>query len=436
MNLDGVMLAEGSPVDAVTLSAFTLAPGAKALVVKNPAAFALRYGAVAAARIAGHWTGDGGLDNTGEAITVLARGGAAIATFIYDDEGAWPERADGSGSALEYLGTSGLTADYENPLLWNSSEAVHGSPGGTNPFPADAVVVNELAVNPLPGGLDSIELHNSGATPVDLGGWYLSNREAVSSEEDYKQFRIPDGTVLPAGGFLVFDEEDFNPNGAWNPSPGPVGDGEFSLDGHRGGSLWLISADPVGGKLRTFQQKANWTPVIAGITYGRFPDGSGSLAPLAGATPAASNTEPRVGPVQVTEIHYHPSGVTPEFVEISNTGEMAESLASWTLRGDVDFNVASGESLAPAEAVVVVAFDPVLLPATAASFRAQYAVPATVRLLGPWSAAATLGDTAGTVRLRRLVPAPPEEPGFIGLMVEDDVNYLATAPWPSTATRA
>ena len=434
VNLDGVMLTEGSPVDAVTLSAFTLAPGAKALVVKNPDAFAVRYGAVAAARIAGHWTGDGGLDNTGEAITVLARGGATIATFTYDDEGAWPERADGSGSALEYVGTSGLTADYENPLLWNSSEAVHGSPGGANPFPADAVVVNELAVNPLPGGLDSIELHNSGATPVDLGGWYLSNREAVSSEEDYKQFRIPDGTILAAGGFLVFDEEDFNPNGAWNPSPGPVGDGEFSLDGHRGGSLWLISADPVGGKLRTFQQKANWTPVIAGITYGRFPDGSGSLAPLAGATPAASNTEPRVGPVQVTEIHYHPSGVTPEFVEISNTGATAESLASWTLRGDVDFNFASGESLAPAEAVVVVAFDPVLLPATAASFRAQYAVPAAVRLLGPWSAAATLGDTAGTVRLRRFVPAPPEEPGFIGLMVEDDVNYLATAPWPSTAS--
>lgn len=434
VNLDGVTLAEGAPVDAVTLSAFTLAPGAKALVVKNPAAFTVRYGAVAAARIAGHWTGDSGLDNTGEMITVLARGGATLASFTYDDEGDWPERADGSGSALRYVGTSGLTADYQNPLLWNSSEAVHGSPGGATPFPADAVVVNELATNPTPGGLDSIELHNAGATPVNLGGWYLSNRESVSSEDDYKQFRIPDSTVLPAGGFLVFDETDFNPNGAWNPSPGPIGDGEFSLDGHRGGSLWLISADPVGGKLRTFQQKANWTPVLPGVTYGRFPDGSGGLAPLSSNTLATANTEPRVGPVQVTEIHYHPAAGTPEFVEISNTSATTESLASWTLRGDVDFDFAPGESLAPAEAVVVVAFDPVLLPATAAAFRAQYAVPPTVRLLGPWSAATTLGDTGGTVRLRRFVPPPVDEPGLIGLMVEDEVEYLATAPWPSTAS--
>jgi hypothetical protein len=138
--------------------------------------------------------------------------------------------------------------------------------------------------------------------------------------------------------------------------------------------------------------------------------------------------------VQVTEIHYHPAGTTPEFVEIANTSGSTEALGDWTLRGDVDYTFAPGESLGAAEAVVMVAFDPVLLPATAASFRSQYGVPADVRLIGPWSAAGTLGDGAGTVRLRRRVPAPPEEPGFIGLMVEDEVNYLAQAPWPATAS--
>jgi hypothetical protein len=433
VNLDGVTLAEGSPVDPLVLAPFTLSPGAKALVVKNAAAFELRYGPVAAARIAGTWTG-GSLDNSGESIAVLDRNGGSIAVFAYDDEGDWPERADGSGSALEYVGSSGFSGDYENPMLWNSSEAVHGSPGGANPFPASAVVVNEILASPAAGGLDGIELHNTGATPVDLGGWYLSNVASAASEEDYKQFRIPDGTVLPVGGFLVFDEEDFNPNGAWNPSPGSVGEGEFSLDGDRGGALWLISADPVSGKPRTFEQKADWSPLLAGIPYGRSPDGGGSLAPLASWTPAAANAAPRVGPVQVTEIHYHPASGTPEFVEISNTGPSVEPLGNWTLRGDVDFDFAAAESLAPAEAVVMVAFDPVLLPAAAASFRAQYGVAAEVRLIGPWSAADTLGDTSGTVRLRRRVPAPPEEPGFIGLMVEDEVPYLAGAPWPGSAS--
>jgi hypothetical protein len=433
VNLDGVKWVEGSPVKELTLSAFTLAPGAKALVVRNPEAFALRYGAPAAARIAGQWTG-GSLDNSGEVITLLDRGGVPIASFRYDDGGDWPERADGSGSALEYIGSSALTADYENPARWDSSKAVHGSPGGVNPFPADAVVVNELAPNPLPGGLDSIELYNAGELPVDLSGWYLSNVQSASSEDDYKQFRIPDGTLLPAGGFLLFDEQDFNPNGAWNPSPGPAGEGEFSLDGHRGGSLWLISADPVDGRLRSFQQKANWTPVIAGTTYGRFPDGSGGLAPLAGNTPAAANTEPRVGPVQVTEIHYHPSVGTPEFVEISNTTAGAEVMDGWTLRGSVDFDFPAGFTLHPAEALVLVAFDPVLVPAEATTFRNLYGVAPGVRLIGPWRAPDTLDDAGGTVRLRRKVPPPADEPGFVGRMIEDEVDYLAQAPWPVAAS--
>jgi hypothetical protein len=239
--------------------------------------------------------------------------------------------------------------------------------------------------------------------------------------------------VLQPGGYLVFDETQFNPNGTWNPAPGTPGEGEFSLDGHRGGSLWLISADPATGELRHFEQKEDWTPVSPGIAYGRWPDGSGDLVPLASFTPAAANSLPRVGPVQVTEIHYHPASGTPEFVEIANTGVTMESLGGWTLRGDVDFDFPAGFTLAPAEAIVMVAFDPVLQPSSATAFRSQYGVAAGVSLVGPWSPADTLGDAAGTVRLRRKVEPPADEPAFIGLMIEDEVNYLAQAPWPMAA---
>jgi hypothetical protein len=434
VNLEGVSLAEGMPVAAVTLPAFTLAPGAKALVVKNPAAFAMRYGTAAAARIVGQWTGDSNLSNGGEAILVRDRSNGIIASFAYDDEGDWPERADGSGAALVYTGSGNLTADYENPLLWDSSDAVHGSPGLANPVPPSAVVVNEILADPVAPQLDLIELHNAGTGPVDVSGWFLGNVPAAASEDDYRQFRIPDGTVIPAGGFLVFDETDFNPNGAWNPAPGPLGEGEFALDGSRGGDVWLISADPVSGKLHNFEQKAGWTPVLPGLAYGRWPDGSGSLAPLAAFTPSASNAMPRVGPVQVTEIHYHPSGSTPEFVELSNTSASAESMGGWTLRGTVDFDFPAGFTIQPAEAVVLVAFDPVLVPSQATTFRTQYGVDPGVRLIGPWQAPDTLADAGGTVRLRRKVPPPADEPGFVGLMIEDEVNYLAQAPWPVTAS--
>jgi hypothetical protein len=433
VNLDGVSLAEGSPA-AVALGPFTLSSGERALVVKDPAAFALRYGSAAAARIAGRWTGDGNLSNSGDGIVLLDRTGVAIAVFEYGDGSSWPGRADGAGSALEYVGSAWTTADYENPANWNSSKAVHGSPGINAVVDPSTVVINEILANPLSPQLDQIELFNTGASPVNIGGWYLSNAGDALTETDYHQFRIPNGTVIPAGGYLVFNETHFNPNGSWNPSPGTPGEGEFSLDGYRGGSLWLISADPVSGKLYHFEQKEDWMPVLAGTAVGRSPNGGGDLVPLATFTPGAENGLARVGPVQATEVHYHPAGTTPEFVEISNTSATVEAMDGWALRGDVDFDFPAGFSVAPAESIVMVAFDPALQPTQAASFRSQYGVPAGVRLIGPWSAADTLGDAGGTIRLRRKVPAPADEPGFVGLMLEDEVNYLAQAPWPTTAS--
>ena len=45
----------------------------------------------------GQW-GDGRLGNGGETISLVAADGAMIRQFRYDDEGTWPERADGVGS--------------------------------------------------------------------------------------------------------------------------------------------------------------------------------------------------------------------------------------------------------------------------------------------------------------------------------------------------
>ena len=434
MNLEGVSLGEGAPVATVTLPAFTLAPGARGVIVKNRAAFALRYGSAAAARVIAEWPGDGSLDNSGEAVRVHDRGAGVIAEFSYDDEDDWPERADGDGSVLEYTGSGNLTADYGNPLNWKASDAVHGSPGVSSVPALAAVKVNEILSNTTAPLLDAIELFNAGESPVDIGGWFLGNVPEAAGADDYRMYRIPNGTVIPSGSFVVFDEQDFNPNGEWNPSPGAPAAGEFPLDGNRGGNLWLISADAATGKLHNFEQAVEFSPVLPGISCGRYPDGAVGLVPLSAYTPAISNAVPRVGPVQVTEIHYHPAGNAAEFVEISNTGSDSESMAQWTLRGDVDFDFPAGFTIAPAEALVMVSFDPVLLPAQASSFRSQYGVPAAVRLVGPWSPGDTLGDGGGEVRLRRMVPPPPDEPGFVGLMVEDEVVYSSQAPWPVTAS--
>ena len=65
--------------------------------------------------------------------------------------------------------------------------------------------INEvLAHTDLPQR-DFIELQNTTSSPLNIGGWYLSD-----SKNDLRQFQIPTGTVIAANGFVVFDESDFN----------------------------------------------------------------------------------------------------------------------------------------------------------------------------------------------------------------------------------
>lgn len=433
IQLEGVQLAKGAPVSTCTLPAHSLAPGGRVLVVKHRAAFTLRYGSAAAARIVAEWTGDQSLDNGGELIWLKARDGATIASFAYDDDGVWPGRADGDGSALEYGGATQSTFDYQNGSLWNSSLRVHGTPGQAPALLPSGVVFNEIAASAVAPDLDAIELVNTATQPVDLSGWYLSDSAAPLTADDFRKFKLPNGTVLAPGGRRVFTEADFNPNGEWNPNAGTPSDSEFSLDGYRGGTLWLVSGNAADAALAGFEDKLEYTPMLPGVAYGRHPDGSGGFTPLATASFGGSNSNPREGQLQVSEIMYHPAG-SFEYVELVNTGGTSLVLDQWTLRGDADFDFSPGTTLAGGQAVLMVGFDPVLNPSQAAAFRTAYGVAGSVVLLGPWQAPGALDDLAGTIRLRRRVPAPPDDPTYVGLMVEDEVLYQSASPWPTGAS--
>jgi hypothetical protein len=445
INLEGVRFESGRPVSALNLPPFTLAPGERAVVVKRLAAFLLRHPS-AASRVAAEWTGDRSISNSGESVRILDRFGATVADFKFKDGDSWPARADGDGAALEYQGASNTTEDYNNAANWRSSAEVNGSPGVAGSGPRNRILINEVLASSVLPQVDAIELFNPGSNPVDIGGWFLSNSPGALTADDYRQFRIPDGTVVPAGGHLVFTETSFNPNGQWNPSPGNAGEWEFSLDGFRGGETWLVSADPASGKLDAFEDHVNFTPMLPGVSQGRWPDGSSGFMPLAfrtlfdessASTPlpgaGAANSTPLLGAIQVSEIMYHPASGATEYLEVVNTLATSQSLDQWTLRGDVEFNFGPSVTLAAGESVLMVPFDPVLSPATATAFRLEYQVSAATRLIGPWSSG-SLGDAAGTVRLRRKIPPPAEDPLLVGLMIEDEVSYSSSLPWPVEAS--
>jgi hypothetical protein len=437
---------EGAPFGTLSLGAVSLGTGDCAVAVRDLRAFRIRYGTNSAPRLAGEW-GSGSLADGGEAVTLRARDGSVIHSFAYGDSGAWPGLADGRGSSLEYAAPEFSAAAATNPASWRPSSEVHGSPGTPGAGPDGRVLINEwLAHTDLPY-VDAVELFNPGEAGAAIGGWLLSDSVAPESADDFRQFVVPSDAVVPPGGWLVFDETDFAPNGLWNPDAGPPGPGEFRLDAAHGEELWLIETD-AAGRPRRFVDRVAFGATLNGESLGRWPDGAGEVYPLSAQTLAQAaatnvplpkaggpNAPPRVGPVLVGEVHYRPAaGDHAPFIEVFNAGAQAEDLSRWTLRGDVDVDFPPGLALAAGEALVLVPFAPADAAASNA-FVSAYRPRLPLRLFGPWPTNDGL-SSQGRVALYRADTPPVEEPWFHPQALEDEVEYAPVAPWPAGANGA
>ena len=118
----------------------SIAGGARALLVRNQAAFESRYGQ--GHTILGEYGADGGskLDNNGERLKLSFGAGVAIRDFTYDFGNSWPELLKGMSLVLlDEL----VSSDHASPSSWIASNVV----GGT---PSEAGTGNVLT--PGPGG--------------------------------------------------------------------------------------------------------------------------------------------------------------------------------------------------------------------------------------------------------------------------------------------
>jgi len=390
----------------------SVAPGQRAVLVKNVAAFQARYGT--GIPIAGVYGGS--FSNGGEAVRLLAGNNSAISQFTYATSGAWPGRADGKGSTLELISPTGNPNDPNN---WRSSYEYNGTPGSAGAGPSDDVVVNEVLTNTALPQLDAIELHNTTAADIDLSGWFLSDAGG-----NYKKFRIPDGTVIQAGAYLVFDEDDFNPTPA---APGP---NDFALDGAHGDDVYLMKATPAS-TLIAFADAVHFDAAAVGESLGRWPNDTGKLYPMTTPTLGAANSGPRIGPAIITEVMYRPAAdkTNLEYVEIQNVTAADLDISGWRFDNGIDLTFGAGTILHAYEPLVVVPFDPANA-ALLAAFRTAYGIDAAVRIVGPYSG--SLSDTGEDLRLVRPDTPPPTDPGFTPYVLVDEVDYGIAGPWPTT----
>ncbi len=408
INLEGVNFVDGINF---AFESLILASGERIILAKNLEAFRIRYGDLPNTQVIGGYSG--GLSNGGEVIEYATASGQTIQAFEYDDKGSWPDRADGAASTLE------LISPLDNPnqsSSWRSSSEFNGSPGSTGLGPDNRVVINEvLAHTDLPE-IDSIELYNTTGSAIDISNWFLSD-----TRDDYLRYTIPMGTILPANGFIVFDENDFNSSGTA---------ADFALNSSSGDDLYLVSANAEGSPVG-FVDTAEFGASFNGVTLGRWPDGQGRFVSMISNTLGAPNSGPFIADIIISEIMYHPTLEQEyEFIELYNRSNATVSLENWSLRGGSDFNFTSSHQIAAGECVLLVGFDSAD-SALANAFRAIYSVNPSVQLWGVLDG--DLNNSSDEVRLRCPDDPPIEDPGIYPQVLVDTADFSDSAPWPLSA---
>lgn len=127
VDLAGCSFGQGISFDFNTVSApkLILSPGQRVVLAGNEAAFAMRYGSTAAAKVIGVFGGN--LNNSGETVTLFAANSSVIASLSYGIAAPWPTEPLDSGYSL-VLNNAVPYASYTEADFRTSAQA-GGTPG-------------------------------------------------------------------------------------------------------------------------------------------------------------------------------------------------------------------------------------------------------------------------------------------------------------------
>jgi len=374
------------------------------------------------------------LSKSGETIGLYAPGGTLVTAVAFGaqskgiSQGRFP---DGATNVVSFSATA--------------------SPGSSNYLPVPDLVVNEVLTRTDSPYENAVEFYNAGATQRDIGGWFLSN-----SSSGLKKYRIADGTIVPARGFIVFYEYQFNStNGANTPFSfnSALGDevqlsealGSGELTGHRASGSFGASADGVSFGRYTNSIGAVDLVAMAALSFGV--NNPTSLEQFRTGT-GAPNSHPLVGPLVINEIMYQPAAadlaednLQDEYLEFINNSTEPLSLFdpaaptnTWTVKGGIDFTFPQGITVQGGALVLLVNFDPVADVVALAEFRTRYGVDPSVALFGPYAGhLANLGEGISLYRPDSALPASAPGAGYVPHVLVERIDYQPGTPWPGGA---
>ncbi len=433
INLNLVRFTKG--VD-FTFGANVLGVGGRILVVRNQTEFMKRYPTFSG-QIAGEY--EGKLNDAGDRIRLRDATDVIIHEFRYKD--GWYEITDGEGFSLTIRDASSSdSTDWGTKEGWRPSVAVGGSPGdddsGVLPDPG-SVVINEVLAHSHMADPDWIELHNTTGQPINIGGWFLSDKN--NDDPNITKYEIPTGTSIPTGGYIVFYQDLHFGNPAAEGANTP-----FALS-EGGDDVYLRSG--LSGVIGGYEESESFGASATNIALGRHVksvlDGGVNFVPMSTNTPGTVNAYPRVGPVVINEIMYNTEAINVggEYIELHNItgssvmlqdtvstetspGVLSTDDVPWRFSKGIDFVFLPGTTI-PAGSYLIIAQDPT-------AFTAYYgAMPAGVQVLGPF-----LNDTAlsnGGEQVQIVRPGDQEYGRERFWIRTERVTYDDDPPWPTSA---
>ena len=398
------------------------------LIVKDINAFEAKYSS--GLNIAGQYTGS--LANEGERIRIVDALGTTILDFRYQD--GWRSNTDGDGYSLTIINPLNPdTNSWSAKDSWRPSAYINGSPGyddnGIIPNPGD-VVINEVLSHTDTYPADWIELHNTTDHSINITDWYLSDNDV-----NLTKYKIP-STTIPANGYVVFTQDDHF--GAY-----------FALS-ENGEMICLTSKKDAQDNLTGYRQKEDFGASENNIAFGRYykesTDNYNFIA-MSENTPGLSfegapNAYPKVGPVVISEIMYHPEifwgNWDAEYIELYNITDSSINIYDgagnpWKFTDGIEFEFPPATSI-PAKSCLLVVKD-------IAAFNSEYpgSVPEGVQIF-QWESGRL--DNAGE-KIEISMPGDIDGSGIRQYIRIDRINYSdgahpedfngITDPWPADA---
>ncbi|MFZ9011768.1 MAG: lamin tail domain-containing protein, partial [Anaerohalosphaeraceae bacterium] len=414
-----------------TFPDMTLTSDESAVVVRNQPLFEALYGT--GMTIAGQYTG--ALSNGGEEIVLRDAFGTEILDFDYNDN--WYPVTDGAGFSLNIINPSDPDPNsWDDKAAWQAGSVMNGTPGSVNPAniaPNGAVVINEVLTHSNSYPNDWIELHNTTGSPIDIGGWFLSD-----DRSNLKKYRIAAGQSIPPYGYKVFTQDDNFGNSA-SDSGRLVGFGLSEL----GEEVYLSSGS--GGNLAGGYSV--WEEFGASewdVSFGRHVKSALAgydvdFVSMQSMTSGAANSGPLVADVVITEIMYNAQDIQDllgEYIELHNRDagtvylyDLSNPDNTWKFTKGIDFAFPAGVSIGTGQKILISRTHP-------DAFKAANGDPG-VAVYGPFENDTELANDGEKIELSR--PGDPEPGGFVPYIRVEQVNYsdgihpFGEDPWPTNA---